>query len=576
MKKHILKIVVFCLTIVFAFCSCGTEKTSSVLVEKDDVVNFKASEYVNNFDVFKRRDIIDGKNFDLNIEVVSLGSKNAAVVKKSIREHNLGNPAKLLPPLHCAEWGYSYYFLSGGTDGTGREIKSFDWDSPPENKKEAISDLKEFLFRQYSLPEKGKWWSMPCFYNWQHYSCEFGAKIILREHGENANSYQMGNAFNRGAARQYNIPWGIDFSSWYQGFMRDFSTNGIWETGGLNNGHSLNLMERTFVETYMSGASYIIAEAGGSLSFYDDFDEENASVYRLTPYGEICQKFYKFTQDNNDIGYCYTPFALVLDYYHGMNPNYADDIKWATHIKDKSFGVFDYTDGDYMTKSILSDIYGEGFITDIYSFNTEAKRLNNNKISDSFDVLLQNASQTVLDSYKALLLTGDIKFKDEEITRYKEYAENGGVLILNTAYLDNFPEYLEKYDGSQRCDINVGKGKVIVYGEDYNAEQIMPIIEELYSKYSPITISGDVQTVLSVKDNALFVTLINNKGVTKNGDTEEIIDANVNDTISVKFNGKQRIKSVSDIYNDNTITQNGNEATVTLSAGDIAVLKFSF
>jgi len=259
-----------------------------------------------------------------------------------------------------------------------------------------------------------------------------------------------------------------------------------------------------------------------------------------------------------------------------MNPNYADDIKWATHIKDKSFGVFDYTDGDYMTKSILSDIYGEGFITDIYSFNTEAKRLNNNKISDSFDVLLQNASQTVLDSYKALLLTGDIKFKDEEITRYKEYAENGGVLILNTAYLDNFPEYLEKYDGSQRCDINVGKGKVIVYGEDYNAEQIMPIIEELYSKYSPITISGDVQTVLSVKDNALFVTLINNKGVTKNGDTEEIIDANVNDTISVKFNGKQRIKSVSDIYNDNTITQNGNEATVTLSAGDIAVLKFSF
>ena len=51
MKKHIVKMVAFCLAIVFTFCSCGTEKTSSVLVKKDDVVNFKASEYINNFDV---------------------------------------------------------------------------------------------------------------------------------------------------------------------------------------------------------------------------------------------------------------------------------------------------------------------------------------------------------------------------------------------------------------------------------------------------------------------------------------------------------------------------------------------
>src|SRR5882672_8775136 len=75
-------------------------------------------------------------------------------------------------------------------------------------------------------------------------------------------------AFTRGAARQYDKPWLMDFSSWYAPSIFDEDPRRTWgENSGPTHGHSLSLHLRTYIVSYMAGANVVVAE-GGALNCF--------------------------------------------------------------------------------------------------------------------------------------------------------------------------------------------------------------------------------------------------------------------------------------------------------------------
>ena len=246
----------------------------------------------------------------------------------------------------AAEWGYSFTHLNGQTDGAGRRIQA-GYPEPPTNRAGCLPVIEAFLKRQYIAGADHPWVSMNGHFPWHHYAAEFGFDQLGSEIGENINSYQWHVALTRGAARQYARPWFIDFSAWHGPSVTDYSEGKIWgENSGPDHGHSMSLFERALFMSYMAGAGQITAEAGGAIAFLTALDEEGR--YRLSPYGEVCRRLREFTLAHPDVGVPITPFAVVLDYYHGAYPGFG---------KRRAFWQFDYNAGDNMTWELI-DLIG--------------------------------------------------------------------------------------------------------------------------------------------------------------------------------------------------------------------------
>lgn len=501
------------------------------------------------------------KGFEFEVEISSLGtSYDVSTVQKSIENLRLGTYEALRNASSVYEWGYSFTHLDGQTDGAGKAIEA-GYKTPPATRAEALEVVKEFLLRQYlnGGDSPRPWISVNGHYMWHHYAGEFGFDIIGSEIGENINSYQMHVAFNRGAAKQYGVPWVIDFSAWHGPGITDYSSGRIWgEYSAPDNGHSMSLLRRTYFMSYMAGAPYIVAEAGGAISFYDTADSNGN--YELSPYGHVGKEFYDFTCDNPDVGTAYIPFGIVLDYYHGVYPGFE---------KKLAFNYFPYTKGDTMTWKLLDLFFPGGWET---MGRQEEGTLVNGPYGDTCDVLLQNASQEVLNSYPVLILSGDIAFSPEEIVRYENYAAQGGTLVLNSAYLDFFPEY--KREGQQRYEISDGKGKIIVYGSDYSTDSLDGIIREQLEIRMPFKVSEDIEHIVTTKDGSMYIALFNSDGVKKDFHTPPKVDKTKAKTVEITYTGERKINRIVDLISKHGV--DGGAVKMVVEPGEIAVFEYIF
>lgn len=483
------------------------------------------------------------------------------LVRQSIRKHNLGEDVSAVSKVMAAEWGYSFTHLDGQTDGAGRRIKA-GYPSPPADRAECLAVIESFLHQQYIRGAPHPWASMNGHFPWHHYAAEFGFDQIGSEIGENINNYQWHVALTRGAARQYARPWFMDFSAWHGPSVTDYSTTKIWpEYSGPDHGHSMSLFERSLFMSYMAGAGQITAEAGGAFSFLPSLDDQGR--YRLSPCGEVCKRFRDFSLAHPDIGVPLTPFAVVLDYHHGAYPGFG---------KRRAFWHFDYNAGDNMTWDLINLIWPGGW--EVMGQN-EVGTMVNGPFGDIFDILLQNAPQKVLDSYPCLILSGDIRLSVEEIARYHRYVQQGGMLILNSAYLRDFPNFRAAPSGGAHGCISIGNGRVIVYGPDYRIEEADDIIKELMPSALPVSVSSNVQYLVNVGPGHVFVTLINNEGITKEPRQRAVVDSSKARTVTASYRGAHSVVSVTDLKEDRACKrENGNQVAVTLQPGQLAILDF--
>ncbi len=483
-------------------------------------------------------------------------------VIETIDRRQLGEKGIHCPP-GAREWGYTFFIPDDQKDGSGNYAMG-GFKTPPKSREEALSVIRERIIKHYSLSELKEWESCPGHYLWQHYSCEWGCTSVCSEVGESISSTQTHIAFCRGAAKQYKIPWGLQFSFWQQGRINDYTGDAVWGVHSKpNGGHSPSLYKRTFLAAYMGGASHFYPEACAVINFCKELDEDGC--YKLSPVGEMSRRLNRFIADNRNIGINYTPFGIVLDYYHGM---FSGDRQIT---KRKAFQVFDYNAGDDMTYNLFDKFFPSSWVT--FGAN-EATYQVNGPYGDTCDVLLQNAPQEVLDSYPCLIMTGDINLSEEEKKRYAAYVKKGGTLILNTAYLSFFPEYEAEYNGFRRCDITDEEGTVIVYGPDYMLSGLDEILCEQLLRLVPFRLSEQVEYLVNVTEGSLILTLINNDGYYYNHTTGEMVDSGKEKKLTVSYTGGAQVKAVKELWTAEVFPA-ADTLEISVPPGEAAILEFS-
>jgi len=494
-----------------------------------------------------------------------------SVVNKSVVKYKLGETTLYDPTgFTDGEWDYSFFhLLNGALDGAGRP----SWGgfiTPPANHTVALADLHRY-FDNITQNQPRPWYTFTGHYTYPHYAAEWGSDYIGSEICENINGYQQSIAFNRGAARQYHKGWFIDVSAWNSGGITDYSTAKPWgNASGVNNGHSLSLYNRTYYMSYMAGTGALIAEAGGVNFFLQQLDSDNC--FLPSPLGLVGQGLYNFTRRHPDAGIPYTPFAILLDYYHGM---YMGD-----NAPMLAFEYFPYDAGDRMSWNLINTFFPGSWNFDS---SNEHGGLVNTPWGDTMDVLLQNASPDVLTSYPVIIPSGDIIFTQTQITNLINYVNQGGVLLLNTAYTSQFPSsFAGGMDGycNYLTTRQHGNGTLLVFGPRFSIDQACTAaINELASRVLPFGVTGDgnVEYMINRRANSWVIALINNDGVTKDVHDPPQIDPSQAKSVTIHY----KLGAVSSITNwltdHNIIPLTGSDGTtvsIVVAPGGISVLEF--
>lgn len=485
---------------------------------------------------------------------------------KAIQIHDMGvekDSYNINYPV-AGEWGYSFTHLNGRIDGSGRAIQA-GYQTPPGNRQEALDIMKEFLMRQYIKDAPHPWVSMNGHYPFHHYAGEFGFDILNSEVGENINGAQWHIALNRGAAKQYQTPWSIDFSAWNSGTITDYRPEKLWgECSSLTGGHSLSYMERIFHMTYMAGAGEMVAEAGSLISCLGEKDEEG--VLKPSPYGLKCRDFHKYVKQNPDRGVCYTPIAIVLDYYHGA---------YSGLEERKAFDYFPYNKGDEMTWSLVDMLWPECWSGGWFGVaaNNETRGFVNSPYGDYYDVFLQNVSAELLQTYPCVILSGDVHFSEDDVHKFTNYVEKGGKLFLNRAYLSAFSEF-SKLDGNETVtECAYGKGSVVIYGYDYDLSGLDIALLTTLRELIPFRVNQKLLQMVNVCEDRLLLTLINNSGVSKARDCEEAIDPDEVRFLRVTYTGEEKIDSMKNLKSKEVYPAVDNTVEFYMKSGEIAILE---
>ena len=482
----------------------------------------------------------------------------------------------------AAEWGYSFYHLKDGAlDGAGR-VHHGGYPSPPKDRAEALEVMKNYVLKTYvgDPDQPHPWCSMNGHYPYHHYAAQWGFDILCSEIGENINSYQMMIAFNRGAARQYHKPWCIDFSVWHGPGLTDYWPKKLWgDYSHPDYGHSVSLYRRAAFMVYMAGANAWIAEAGVVNLFLHEyppekqklairyFEHDDHDAFTLSPLGEVLQELSDFSRAYPDIGIPYTPIGIVLDRYHGCYGGIEGP-------HPKAFGEFDYTPGDWMTWKLLDMFFPGGWVV-----SKEVGTLVAGPYGDVCDVLLQDASDEVLASYPILILSGDIGFDDEFTKKMIGYVENGGTLLLNSAYCEYFTGGTEWNDrtGVTVRKVPMGKGVISFYGPDHDIQVCKTVIPQLLETLIPFEVRGKVQYLWNWKPPGWVLTVINNEGITKTFHEKPIIDPAKKQDVVVHYRGNERVVKCRSLLPETDLSFSDDKTIrFELPPGEIRIIKFLF
>ena len=509
------------------------------------------------------------------------------LVEHAIAAHRLG--ALFYAPFDgdmtaTGEWGYTFLNLNGLYAGDGMMAEECGWVvNTPKDDEDALTIMRDWLFKQYArppyniFPGASGMASINGHTLFEHYVASWGYDYVGAEIGENIACYQAHMAFTRGAARQYGCKPIMYFSNWNQGTIGTYELHPTWPQGIPTGGHSMSILRRAYLMSYMGGAVSFTFEAGANLAFYGTERTDRDGVLELTPYGRMMQELVAFSAATRDSGIPYAPIAVVLDHYHGLA--LCSILKDGHDLRyDRAFGYFPNTAGDEMTRAFFTALYaGAGFFTwrDWYSQAQEEQHQLNTPYGDTHDVITHKASQEVLNSYPVLVLMGDIALTAEETKRYIAYVRQGGTLVCNTAYLRFFADYQVAYTGAACQEIPDGAGTVIVYGPDYSVDGLDAILKEQIGKFVPFTLSDEVEYLVNVKDGSLILTLINNEGVTKVYNEAPVTDPDKAKTVTVTYTGPGQVMQVRELYYGSDVPAADNAVTVTVGAGDVQVLEFT-
>jgi len=460
-----------------------------------------------------------------------------------------------------------------------------------------------------------------------HALSEWGVRLLGMETAAVQPMFGMRIAFTRGAARQY----GGAFLYYHAPNFGDTATTFTKQQNfagpdyffhsryGMTMGPSLSWYRKSYYLYYMAGASAIYLEQGFD-QFFKPGPGENA--FQLNPLGRITDEFVRFAGQHPSRGTPYTPIAFLLDPAHGFEMT--DYPQWP-------FEVSQISRSDRALRELFTTAYYPGGVVEGEPATGDRQAFVSGVFGDIFDVLVASKSSAAIgspgtgaggvppagsagilpassaagatrprsispadaiNSYRALVVGGDIDWTSEWVQRLQTYVRNGGVVVLNAAQAKNLPaEFLgvhllgataeadtarclaagepaqdltgqlfryakverkgseiliEAPNGDPLVTVNkLGRGKVIfcavadLLGED---ERMVPLAAHLLAHVvadsTPIKVSADVEFLINRNETSWVVTLFNNNGVFKPQQGLAQVDRSASATATISVAGQ--------------------------------------
>ena len=337
-------------------------------------------------------------------------------------------------------------FNEWGT-GADRLIKAIDGLKVNTHVGRRLLEASKTVMKGKKTPKTREEYEQLCRYLWELYNAPFDFEThvfdgshywakawpggwnkirgIITENRTPYRSNSVLQAFTRGAARMWNVPFGyFPAYDWQARISPPMLAHMQKPRAGYQNQQgnvkiSPSLYERLYVYMLMGNAA-IIADESDHCTY---IDLAGKGQYRLSWFGEMCERMYQFNADH-DFGVSWAPVALVMSWHNGL-----------VYYGDKAFYRFPYNDGEQMSRELLHRV--------AYNFqeaHSVQDEFSSTPYGDIFDVLRLDTPKGVIDdellaAYPVLFLAGEQKFTPEAVAALTGYVRNGGTLILNTAML---------------------------------------------------------------------------------------------------------------------------------------------
>jgi len=459
-----------------------------------------------------------------------------------------------------------------------------------------------------------------------HALSQWGVNLLGVETASVMPMIGMRIAFTRGAARQfggaflyYHAPNFGDTATTFTKQQNFAGPDYFYHSRyGPTMGPSLSWYRKSYYLYYMAGASAIYLEQG-----QDQFFKPGPGDHplQLNPLGRITDEFMQFAEKHPDRGTPYTPVAFLLDPAHGFEMT--DYPQWP-------FEVSQIDRSDRALRELFGVAYYPGLVVEGEPAIADRQPFVAGVFGDIFDVLTaadaqgtRSKIQSLLPSYRAVIVGGRIDWSNEWIQRLNDYVRNGGTIVVNAAQIKKLPGELlgvrllndtgeahnanclspgeepqdlhgqiyryEKIElkgattlmavpnGDPLVTVNkVGKGTVVfaavpdLLGED---ERITPFAAHMFAHVIndavPLKVTGDVEYLVNRTTNSWIVTVLNNNGVFKPQQGMAQVDRSAYVTVTI---GNQ-IKSATELISDAPLKPANGIVSLQIPPGGIAIVE---
>jgi hypothetical protein len=248
-----------------------------------------------------------------------------------------------------------------------------------------------------------------------HYLVKEGLYTMLgAEAAQMHPNGQIFYAFNRGAGKQYGVPWFGNASVYNRWGSKSYGPR-----GRPTKGTSLSLMKRLLYSHILYNSMVVGFENGW-------FDGDT-----LSPIGRIQQSAQKWVREVGQPGVMQTPIAVMNDFHGGwIFPNY-------NKILYRVWGNLPYGPGDYLMNDVFDLLY-PGY-QDSSFFHDEKGFATPTPYGDSADALLSDAPGWLLSRYPVLVVAGELSGGSEIRDKLQAYVEQGGRLYITAGSLRKLP-----------------------------------------------------------------------------------------------------------------------------------------
>ena len=307
-----------------------------------------------------------------------------------------------------------------------------------------------------------------------HYFLKEGLYTLVgSEAAQEHPNAQVFYAFDRGAGKEYGVPWFGNASIYNRWGGKSYGDTRSSPTKGT----SLSLLKRLLYSHILYNSMLV------------GFENEWFAGDSLSPIGKIQQSAQRWVRVNGQPGVMQTPICIMMDFYMGwIFPDY-DNILYR--------GNLPYGSGDYLTNNIFDMLY-PGYQNSSF-FHDETGFATSTPYGDASDVILSDAPEWLLERYPLMIVAGELSGGAEVRDKLRTYAEHGGNLLITAGSLRNLPGGLAGIESEGHARLFSGEQKISIGSGSITEGQPFELL--------PLSVPAGAQILASVNGTPAVIRM---------------------------------------------------------------------